>query len=319
MRFPRKLMSLTLTGLMSASMLVAPAFALEYEYEGDAPGQTFYESTSTDVNHVANSGQIVVGMDGTISNDGTGNVSSSPLSVLDLPIGEYPDAWGTATDVAIAQNSVFPNELGPTSQTTAIYRPTFTPTVDSGALPTGMNYVNAGVTYYGPGGAWGITAPTNAVYYNAQGGNGAYAGIATSNIAMPTITKGGAIGRLQISSIGLDKYVYEGTSQDNMRKGLAHFDCTSGWLGNVAIAGHNRPTDSAAFAKLKDVALGDTVTYTTAYGTATYVVSNITTVDTTDTTGLLQDGTNKLTMYTCKMNQPEVKLCVVATMVGGNA
>lgn len=321
MRFPRKLMALSLAAMMSVSMLATQASALEYEYDSDAPGQTFYQSTSTDANHIADSSQIVIGMDGTISSNTTGNVNSGPLSSLDLPVGEYPDAWGMTTDVAIAQNSVFPNEVGPTTQTTAIYKPTFTPTIVSGALPTGGNYVPAGTVY----GAYGV-AVTNTAGQTvvlpttgyAAGGNGVYAGIATSTIAMPTITKGGAIGQLKIPSIGLNKYVYEGTSQSNMAKGLAHFDCTSGWLGNVALAGHNRPTSTAAFAKLKDVKLGDTLTYTTAYGTATYVVSNITTVATTDTSGLLQDGTNKITMYTCKANQPDVKLCVVASMVGTN-
>lgn len=303
MRFPRKMSSMLLSGVMALGMFSTQAFALEYEYDTDAPGQTFYQITSTDQNYIANNGQIVMGMDGTISSGITGNASSSPLSCLDLPIGEYPDAWGQSTDIAIAQNSVFPNELGPTSQTTAIYSPIFTPSVNSGALPTGYTYLPAGTTY------------ANA-YYAATG---TYTGIATSNAPMPAITKGGAIAQLSIPSIGLSKYVYEGTSQQSMRKGIAHFDCTSGWGGNIALAGHNRPVNTAAFAKLKDVKIGDTVTYTTAYGTATYVISNITTCNTTDVSGLYQDGTNKLTMYTCKMNQPSVKLCVVATMVGANA
>ncbi len=102
-----------------------------------------------------------------------------------------------------------------------------------------------------------------------------------------------------------------------MKKGLAHFDCTSGWLGNIAIAGHNRGA-SNAFGKLKNVNIGDTVKYTTAYGTAKYVVTNVKTVSTSDTSDLQQDGQNKITMYTCIANQPDVKLCVTATMVGSN-
>ena len=53
-------------------------------------------------------------------------------------------------------------------------------------------------------------------------------------------------------------------------------------------------------------------TYTTLYGTRNYVVSDISYCATTDTSGLLQDGTNKLTMYTCKANDPSVKLRVTA-------
>jgi len=311
----KRALTLAAVSCLALSMSV-PAFALEYNFESDAPGRTFYQSTSTDQNYIADSGQIVVGMDGTVSSGVTGNVSSSPLSVLDLPVGEYPDAWGSATDVAIAQNSVYPNELGPTTQTVGIYIPTFTPTVDSGALPTGYNYLPAAVNGYG---VYGVNSHTGyAVDANGNILHGAM-GVATNVSPMPTITKGGAIARLQIPSIGLNKYVYEGTTQSNMSKGIAHFDSTSGWTGNIALAGHNRPVSWAAFAKLKDVKLGDTVTYTTAYGTATYVVSNITTCATTDTSGLLQDGTNKITMYTCKANQPEVKLCVVATLVGVNS
>lgn len=319
MRISKKLLVLSAVTVLSALSMAVSASALEYEYDSEAPGQTFYTSTSTDVNHIANSGQIVVGMDGTVSDDKTGNVSSGPLSVLDLPVGEYPDAWGSNTDIAIAQNSVFPNEIGPTTQTTSIYRPTFTPTVMSGALPTGQNYAPAainGVSYLG--GTGYVTTATGQVVPVATYGNGAYAGVSTANVAMPTMTAGGAIGKLSIPSVGISQYVYEGTSTANMRKGLAHFDSTSGWLGNIALAGHNRGS-YAHFKTLKNVKLGDTVKYTTAYGTATYVVTNITTCATTDTSGLVQDGTNKITMYTCKENQPEVKLCVVATMVGANA
>lgn len=305
----KKHLTSAVAACMAVSMVSIPAAALEYNFSSDAPGQTFYQSTSTDQNYIADNGQIVVGTDGTVSSGTTGNVSSSPLSVLDLPVGEYPDAWGSATDVSIAQNTVYPNELGPTTQTTNIYSPTFVPTVSSGALPTGYSYLPAAINS-AYGGGWYVDAQGNVV-------TGAL-GVATSITPMPTITSGGAIARLQIPSIGLDKYVYEGTTQENMRKGVAHFESTSGWTGNIALAGHNRPVSWASFAKLKDVKLGDTVQYTTAYGTATYVVTNITTCATTDTSGLLQDGTNKITMYTCKANQPEVKLCVVATLVGVN-
>ena len=56
--------------------------------------------------------------------------------------------------------------------------------------------------------------------------------------------------------------------------------------------------------------------YTTAYGVRTYQVTSIETVSVYDTSGLAQDGTFKLTMYTCQANQPDVKLKVVATLVG---
>ena len=324
----KKFLGMTCVIAAAVAAMSVSAGALEYEYASEAPGATFHVSTSTDQNHVGEADQLVIGMDGTVTNNVIGNASHSPLSVLDLPIGEYPDAWGETTDLAIANNTYIPNELGPTFNNSAYYRATYTPIVMNGALPTAAGYAPAAVSGYGAintgysAGA-GYSMASNVSYGTAasaavSGGNGSVAGVATQNVAMPTITDGGAIGQLSIPSIGLNKYVYEGTSTANMRKGIAHFDSTSGWQGNVALAGHNRGS-YAYFGKLKDVQVGDTVQYKTAYGTATYQVSAINERATTDTSGLAQDGTNKLTMYTCKMNHPEVKLCVVATMVGTNA
>lgn len=327
MIFKRKKMLVAgLSMCLSVSLMAGPAMAMEYTYEGNAPGESFFQSTSTDQNYIADNGQIVVGTDGTVSSGVTGNQTSGPLSSVNLPVGEYPEAWGFETDVAIAANAVYPNELGPTTQNSNYYRPTFTPTVDSGALPTGNSYIPSAYTPIGYAGGFVLAPYATYAPLSAYGvslaampyGNGQYLGLATNAVGMPTITRGGAIGRLSVPSIGLNKYIYEGTSQANMKKGIAHFDSTSGWLGNVALAGHNRGGSYAAFANLKDVSIGDTVSYTTAYGTLTYVVSNITTVATTDTSGLQQNGQNKLTMYTCKANQPDVKLCVTATMVGTN-
>lgn len=323
-------MAFVLVTAISAMSVGANAAGLEYEYSSTAPGATFHISTSTDQNHVGEADQLVIGMDGTITNNIIGDASSSPLSVLDIPIGEYPDAWGETTDLAIANNTYIPNELGPTFNNSAYYRAVYTPIVMNGALPTAAGFAPAGVNGYGGiyntvSNAMYGTAASAAVSVNsavasggaaaaAAGGNGAVAGVATQNIAMPTITDSGAIGQLSIPSIGLNKYIYEGTSTSNMQKGIAHFDSTSGWQGNVALAGHNRG-NYAYFGKLKDVQIGDTVVYKTAYGTATYQVSAINERATTDTSGLAQDGTNKLTMYTCKANQPDVKLEVVASLV----
>ena len=320
----KKFLGMTCVIAAAVAAMSVSAGALEYEYASEAPGATFHVSTSTDQNHVGEADQLVIGMDGTVTNNVIGNASHSPLSVLDLPIGEYPDAWGETTDLAIANNTYIPNELGPTFNNSAYYRATYTPIVMNGALPTAAGYVPAAVSGYGAintgysAGA-GYSMASNVSYGTAasaavSGGNGSVAGVATQNVAMPTITDGGAIGQLSIPSIGLNKYVYEGTSTANMRKGIAHFDSTSGWQGNVALAGHNRGS-YAYFGKLKDVQVGDTVQYKTAYGTATYQVSAINERATTDTSGLAQDGTNKLTMYTCKANQPDVKLEVVATLV----
>lgn len=269
------------------SCFAAPASALEYNYESDAPGQNFYNPTTVDSNYIENSDTIIVGTDGTIVTETSGLATSSPLSVLDnIPVGDYPDAWGPATDVAIAQNSVFPNFLAPTTQQSNVnnFLAYDNIVISSGALPKASEL---------------LTIPHGL--------------LPTANYAMPQMTTDGAIGTLSIGAIGLYSYIYEGTTQANMAKGVAHFPSTMGWNGNIGLAGHNRSASGHAFfGKLKDLQIGDVVTYTTLYGTRNYVVSDISYCATTDTSGLLQDGTNKLTMYTCKANDPSVKLRVTA-------
>lgn len=306
-------------------MALAPvdADALEYEFTGNAPGTTFYQATSLDTDYIAENGDITVGTDGTISTGVTGNSVSGPLSGVSMPVGEYPDAWGVETDIAIAQTSIFPNELGPTAQTTAIYIPQYLPAaITSGALPTGYSLLGTGLAFapaynvsaYAPWTLAGIDSSAILPAYITGAGN--YFGTALAAQSLPRLTKGGAVAKLKIPSVGLTKYVYDGTTTANMNKGIAHFECTPGWGGNIALAGHNRGNGVAHFYYLKDVKLGDTVIYETALGTRTYAVSSIDTVSVTDVSGLLQDGTQKITMYTCKANQPEVKLKVVATLVG---
>lgn len=291
MKMNLKFGRLLMAAAIAASLMSVPASALEYNFSSEVPGQSFYQATTAGPDAAADSDTIIVGADGTIGTDSSVVPNSSPLSVLDLAVGEYPDSWGTATDIAIAQNTVFPNAYAPTTQWSNVPGfVAFDPTVvSSGALPTG--------------------AETLASIYASATTN------ATAVHSMPTITKGGAIGRLEIPSIGLNYYAYEGATTANMRKGLARFDCTSGWMGNIALAGHNRG-NYAHFRHLKDVQYGDTVLYTTAYGTATYRVTSISYCSTTNTSGLLQDGTNKITMYTCKAGDSSQKLCVVATLVG---
>lgn len=285
-----RLSALLMSAMLAGSISITPAFALEYDFQAASPDQQFYQATQVGSDAAADSGTIVVGADGTIGTDESNLPKSSPLSVLDLPVGEYPNAWGITTDIAIANNTVFPNAYAPTTQWSNVtnWVAYDNLTVSSGALPTGAEEL------------------TNAAagYMNATAVN-----------PMPAITQGGAIGQVSIGRVGLSCYVYEGTSQNNMLKGAAHFDCTSGWDGNIALAGHNRGNGCAYFANLKDVVIGDIVTYSTAFGTRTYQVTNVTTCATTDTSGLMQNGENKITFYTCKENLPSVKLCVVATLV----
>ena len=48
------------------------------------------------------------------------------------------------------------------------------------------------------------------------------------------------MGTLKIPAIGLSVKIYQGTDNTSLKKGAGHFEDTSIWDGNVALAGHNR-------------------------------------------------------------------------------
>mgnify|MGYP000582767966 CR=1 FL=1 len=77
------------------------------------PANSFSRRLEVGTDAAADSDQIVVGSDGTIGTDEVTLPNSTPMSVTQLPVGDFPDGWGIGTDVAIAQNSVFPTPWPP--------------------------------------------------------------------------------------------------------------------------------------------------------------------------------------------------------------
>ena len=99
--------------------------------------------------------------------------------------------------------------------------------------------------------------------------------------AADMVRSDGSIGTLNIPSLGINRKVWEGETDSSMAKGVAHYSSTTGWDGNIGLCGHNRGT-KYAIGSIKDLKLGDTITYTTVYGTRTYEVSYVGTIDSTD-------------------------------------
>lgn len=124
--------------------------------------------------------------------------------------------------------------------------------------------------------------------------------------------KDGSIGRLKIPSLGVNIKVYDGESLSNMRKGAGHFSSTSCWDGNVAMAAHNRGTNSY-FGEIHKLRNGDTITYETSLGKRTYVVDSVRQIKETDMSCLDASVTNKITLVTCVRNVRENRWCVQAT------
>lgn len=82
-----------------------------------------------------------------------------------------------------------------------------------------------------------------------------------------------------------------------MAKGAGHFEDTSIWRGNIALAAHNRGVNNH-FGQLHTLEIGDKVTLTTKLGTKTYEVSSVEKVSENDTSGLNPTANDQITMYT---------------------
>jgi LPXTG-site transpeptidase (sortase) family protein len=124
----------------------------------------------------------------------------------------------------------------------------------------------------------------------------------------------GSIGTVTIPSLGINMTVWEGETNASMAKGLGHYSSTSGWDGNVGVCGHNRGA-KYVIGSIKDLNIGDTITYTTIYGTRTYAVTLVKTISNTDWSYLQTTSDNRITLTTCLADQPTKRVCVQAVEV----
>jgi sortase A len=124
----------------------------------------------------------------------------------------------------------------------------------------------------------------------------------------------GSIGTLYIQKLNKTIKVYQGESLENMKKGIGHFEFTSAWDGNCGFAGHNRGA-AAYFSFVKDLAVGDKITYTTPYGTRIYEVCRKEQISETDYSGLGWSAENLISLITCVENVPNLRWLVQAREV----
>ena len=121
----------------------------------------------------------------------------------------------------------------------------------------------------------------------------------------------GSLGTLKIPAINLTVKVYQGTDSTALKKGAGHFTNTSIWDGNACFAGHNRGVNNH-FGKIHTLEAGDTITLTTVLGTRTYAVASVEKVSVNDSSGTAPTTDNRVTLYTCVMDQPEYRWKVTA-------
>ena len=125
---------------------------------------------------------------------------------------------------------------------------------------------------------------------------------------------GGHLGTLKIPSLNVNVRVYEGTGSSVLAKGAGHFEDTSIWDGNCAIAGHNRGAN-CYFGDIHNLNVGDTITLTTKLGTRTYSVTSVNKISETDTSLLAPTVENCVTLFTCVRNQRAYRWAVRAVEV----
>lgn len=134
---------------------------------------------------------------------------------------------------------------------------------------------------------------------NASGtDNPAITGTTNPPDAIPT---GGAIDHLVIPKIGVDKFVVQGVSEQDLRRGPGHYTNTPlpGEVGNSAIAGH-RTTYGAPFFDLNELAPGDDIFLTDTSGRRfDYKVTGNKVVSPNDISVLDPTPFAQLTLTTC--------------------
>lgn len=182
-----------------------------------------------------------------------------------------------------------------TVEYTPVSSPIFTPAAGTVSPGTTMPTYDATVSYPD---LWGDTVVQQVSYTDPS-----------------TLTRAdGSIGTLKIPSLGISMKAYAGATTASMKKGVGHFSETSGWFGNIGLAGHNR---NAAYVigSIKDLKLGDTISYTTSLGTRTYAVSFVGNILSTDWSYLQATADNRITLITCLADQPSLRVCVQAKEV----
>lgn len=116
--------------------------------------------------------------------------------------------------------------------------------------------------------------------------------------------------RIIIQKINLDAPILEGTSKEVLRKGVGHFETTSKLNGNVCLAAHNRGYKYNYFQEIKNLEIGDIITYVTKNGNKEYEVIRNETIKETDLSCIENTNENIITLITCEENKRECRRCV---------
>ena len=213
------------------------------------------------------------------------------INVSDNQAAELPYGVTSSTSIGVMEKA------GLLGRTVAFGRYS----IDSGGVPAAVAEVN-GIKNVTPQIVTVTPAPTQTVTVYQR---------TAYTSAADMVRSDGSIGTLKIPSLGINMKVWEGETDSSMAKGVAHYSATTGWDGNVCVCGHNRGS-AYSIGAIKDLKIGDTITYTTVYGKRTYAVSYVGTISSTDWSHLQATADNRVTITTCLANQPTKRVVVQA-------
>jgi sortase A len=121
--------------------------------------------------------------------------------------------------------------------------------------------------------------------------------VLAESTAVPS-REGAALGRIEISRIGLSAMIMEGIDDKTLRRAVGHFPGTElpGQQGNFVIAGHR----DTFFRPLRKVRLDDEITLTTLHGSFRYRVDATRVTQPEDISALdNSDDDSIMTLVTC--------------------
>lgn len=120
----------------------------------------------------------------------------------------------------------------------------------------------------------------------------------------------GVVGVIKIDKIDYEGLIYEGTDLDTLSRGVGHIESTSFFEGNVGLTAHNTRDK---WAKLYTLQIGDTIDYVSFLGTKQYEVTTIQEIEETNWSFLRSSDDNKITLITCIVGKPQLRLCIQGT------
>lgn len=120
------------------------------------------------------------------------------------------------------------------------------------------------------------------------------------------------IGTFEIPKLGVVAPIKEGCGQEILKVAVGHFEESSLWEGNVALASHNRSRYAHYFEQINELQNGDEIIYRTKLGTKKYSVYENRIIESTDWSVIENTKENIITLITCVKNNQAKRLCVRA-------